>query len=140
MYLVCIRVISSLQPIWPQINRLKQFCLNNLFSWRYSNFKFEKFDSAQANAARSRNTTESSSLVSVTLMSQAPSFHYPKISGTFKKNIFSKKFQNPSLYIKEQSPRRKFEIKSFFILKNGPNGFLSLQVKNKKAAWVSFQF
>ena len=33
----------------------KMVFLKNLFSRRYSNLKFEKFDSAQANTARSQN-------------------------------------------------------------------------------------
>ena len=43
------------------------------------------------------------------------SFNFQKIAGTLNRNIFLKNLQNPSLYIKEQSSRRKFKIKSWLI-------------------------
>ena len=51
------------------------------------------------------------------------SFHFQKTAGAFIMNIL----QNPFLYINEQSPIIKFEIKSCLIFlkipKNGQNGF-----------------
>ena len=41
-------------PSGPLINRQKMFFLKNSFWQRYWNLKFEKFDSAQANSARSQ--------------------------------------------------------------------------------------
>ena len=41
-------------PSGPLINRLKWFFLKNSLARRYSNLKFEKFHSAQANTARSK--------------------------------------------------------------------------------------
>ena len=45
---------SLIEPIWVPDKQAKMVFLKNLFSRRYSNLKFEKFDSAQANTARSR--------------------------------------------------------------------------------------
>ena len=50
-------------------------------------------------------------------------------------NFFVENLRNPSLYTKEQSTRRKFEIKSCLlflkILKNGQHSFWSVQGKTK---------
>ena len=46
---------SLIKPIWAPDKQAKMVFLKNSFSRRYSNLKFEKFDSAQANTARSRN-------------------------------------------------------------------------------------
>ena len=44
-----------IQPIWAQNKPAKPASLKNSFLRRFSNFKLEKFDSAQANTAWSRN-------------------------------------------------------------------------------------
>ena len=45
---------SLIEPIWSPDKQAKMVFLKNSFSQRYSNLKFEKIDSAQANTARSR--------------------------------------------------------------------------------------
>ena len=45
---------SFIEPIWAPDKQAKMFFLKNSFSRRYSNLKFEKIDSAQANTAQSR--------------------------------------------------------------------------------------
>ena len=52
---------SLIKPIWAPDKQAKMVFLKNLFSRRYSNLKFEKFDSAsaQANTARSWNFSTS---------------------------------------------------------------------------------
>ena len=60
---------------------------------------------------------------------------FKKIAGALNTNFFCKNFQNPSLYIKEQSPKIKFEIKSlifFKIPKNGQNSFLSKKKEKER--------
>ena len=46
--------ISWIEAIWAPDKQAKMVLLKNSFSRRYSNLKFEKIDSAQANTARSR--------------------------------------------------------------------------------------
>ena len=50
---------SLIKPIWAPDEHAKMVFLKNSFSRRYSNLKFEKFDSAQTNTARSRNFSTS---------------------------------------------------------------------------------
>ena len=45
---------SLIVPIWVPDKQAKMIFLNNSFSRRYLNLMFEKFDSSQANTARSR--------------------------------------------------------------------------------------
>ena len=45
---------ALIEPIWAPDKQAKTVFLKNSFSRRYSNLKFGKFDSAQANTARSR--------------------------------------------------------------------------------------
>ena len=45
---------SLIEPIWSPDKQAKMVFLKNSFSRRYSNLKFKKNDSAQANTARSR--------------------------------------------------------------------------------------
>ena len=47
--------ISLIQPIWPPNKKAKTDFLRNSFSRRYSNVKFETFDSAQANTAPTKS-------------------------------------------------------------------------------------
>ena len=60
--------ISLIQPIWTPEKQVKMFPLLNLFLRRYSNFQFEKFDSAQAITARSRNFLTSQPIKKLTKM------------------------------------------------------------------------
>ena len=50
---------ALIEPIWAPDKQAKMLFLKNSFSRRYSNLKLEKFDSAQANTARSRNVLTS---------------------------------------------------------------------------------
>ena len=73
------------------------------------------------------------------------SFHFQKIAGTLNMNIFLK-FAESFLIctIKEQSPRRKFEIKNCLIFfKNSQKWskwFLICTGQNKICFWGSLQF
>ena len=69
------------------------------------------------------------------------SFPFQKIAGTFEYFFFN--LQKPSLYIKEQSPIRKFEIKSFLIVKNSQKWskrFLIYTGGNQTVFWFLFSF
>ena len=72
------------------------------------------------------------------------SFPFQKIAGTLKMNIFLWKFAESTLYIKEQSPRRNFEIKSWLIfLKNyqkWPKRFLICTEETQKYVRFLFSF
>ena len=54
-------------------------------------------------------------------------FHFQKITGTLKMNIFFKSWHEPSFYIKDQLPKIEFKIRDclafFLFFKNGENSF-----------------
>ena len=71
-----------------------------------------------------------------THLEQASKFHFQKITGNLKKYYFLyANFQRPSLYIKEQSTKIRFEKTVFNILFNfpkmGKTVFKSVQGQNK---------
>ena len=67
------------------------------------------------------------------------SFHFQKITWTWKMNIFFLNLQIPSFYFKEQSPTRKFEIKKrsvFLVTQNGQHCFWPGQSKTNFSEFI----
>ena len=64
-------------------------------------------------------------------------FIFKKLQGPLKGIIFSENLQNPSLYIKEQSPIIKFEIKSCLIFLKFPKIAKTVfDLKNSKTKFL----